>query len=121
GGRARYTAAEAAERTGIEVEVLHGMRSAMGLPLPEEGEAIYTEEDLQAMQTGNIARHAGVSDEAILELMRTLGRGLAPAAEVMLALVMRVVIEPGMSEYELGLRHADSVARLAPTIGPRVT
>jgi adenylate cyclase len=121
GGRLRYTASEAAERTGMDLDVLRAMHGAMGLPIPAEDEAIYTEEDLEAIRTGNIARQAGISDEEILELMRTLGRGLAPAAEVMRSLVMRIVIEPGMSEYELARRYADTTARLSPTIGPLVT
>jgi adenylate cyclase len=121
GGRARYTAAEAAERTGIELDVLRAMRAAMGLPLPSEDEPVYTEEDIEAIRTGRIAREVGVSDEEVLELMRTLGRGLAPAAEVMRALTMRLVIEPGMSEFELARRYADAAAQLSPTIGPLVT
>ncbi len=121
GGRPRYTASEAAERTGMDLDVLRAMRGAIGLPAAAEDEAIYTEEDLEAIRTGNIAREVGISDEEILDLMRTLGRGLAPAAEVMRALVMRLVIEPGMSEYELARRYAEQTAQLSPTIGPLVT
>jgi adenylate cyclase len=121
GGHLRYTAGEAAERTGLEPDVLRAMRGAMGLPMPAEEEAIYTEEDLEAIRTGNIARQAGIPDEEILELIRTLGRGLAPAAEVMRSLALRLVIAPGMSEYELARRYADTVAQLSPTIGPLVT
>src|ERR1700724_625208 len=120
GGRGRYTTSEAAERTGLPVEVLQAMRGAIGLPLPAEDEAVYTEENVEAIGTGNIARRAGVSDEEILELLRTLSRGLAPAAEVMRALAMRLVIEPGVSEYELALRYADAAAQLGPTIRPPV-
>src|SRR5438128_8946524 len=52
GGRLRYTASEAAERTGMDLEVLRMMRGAMGLPMPAEDEPIYTEEDLEAIRTG---------------------------------------------------------------------
>jgi adenylate cyclase len=120
GGRVRYTTSEAAERTGLPVEVLHAMRGAIGLPLPAEDEAVYTEENIEAIRTGNIARTAGISDEEILELLRTLSRGLAPAAEVMRALAMRLVIEPGMSEYELAFRYAQAAGQLSPTVGPLV-
>jgi len=96
------------------------MRGAMGLPLPAEDEAIYTEEDIEALRTGVIAREAGISEEEMTELIRTLGRGLAPAAEVMRGLVMRLVIEPGVSENDLARRYADATAQLAPTVGPLV-
>jgi adenylate cyclase len=120
GGRARYTTKEAAERTGLSIEVLHAMRGAMGLPVPAEEGAVYTEEDIEAIRTGNIARSAGISDEEILELLRTLSRGLVPAAEVMRALAMKLVIEPGMSEYELARRYAQAAAQLSPSVGPLV-
>jgi adenylate cyclase len=120
GGRVRYSAREAAERSGVDVELLSAMRAAAGMPAADDEDALYTEEDVQALRTGTIAKQAGVSDEEIVELTRTLSRGLAPAAEVMRTLVMKLVIEPGMSEYELADRYAGSVAQLAPTIGPMV-
>jgi adenylate cyclase len=96
------------------------MRTAAGMAAADDEDALYTEEDVQALRTGTIAKQAGVSDEEIVELTRTLSRGLAPAAEVMRTLVMKLVIEPGMSEYDLADRYAGSVAQLAPTIRPMV-
>jgi adenylate cyclase len=121
GGRVRYTLPEAAELTGTDGEQLKAMRSALGMPVPADDEPAYTEEDIAAIRTGKLATEAGISDEEIVELTRTLSRGLAPAAEAMRALVMRLVIEPGLSEYELAGRYAQAVARLEPTIGPMVT
>jgi adenylate cyclase len=121
GGRVRHTAAEAAQRTGIDLQLLRAMRSAVGMPLAAEDEPVYTEEDLDALRVAQIAKQAGVSDEQIVELNRTVARGLTPAAEVMRALVMQLVIEPGLSEYELAQRYADAVVQLSPTLAPMVT
>jgi adenylate cyclase len=121
GGRTRYTAAQVVERTGVELEFLLAMRRAMGLPIPAPDEAVYTEEDLAAIQNTGIVKQAGVTDREILDLMRTLGRGLAQAAETMRTLVLRLALEPGLNEHELARRYADSVAELAPVIGPMVT
>ena len=122
GGSARYTAAETAQRTGVDLALLQAMRSALGMALATEDEPVYTEEDIQALGSGiAIAKQAGISDAQIVELMRTLGRGLSPAAEVMRALVMELVIEPGLSEYELAGRYAGAVAQLSPTLSPMVT
>jgi adenylate cyclase len=122
GGRVRYTAAEAARLTGVEIGLLNRMSAAVGKPLADEDETLYTEEDIETLRTGiAIAKQAGISDEEIVELNRTLSRGLAPAAEVMRTLVMQLVIEPGLSEYELARRYAGSVSELAPTLGPLVT
>ena len=121
GGQNRYTAAEAAERMGIDIEFLHAARRAMGLPIPGADEAVYTEEDIEALGEGTrTVRAAGVSDDESLDLLRTLGRGLAQAAEAMRAITLRLVLEPGMSEYDLARRYTDAVIQLSPTAGPLV-
>jgi adenylate cyclase len=121
GGRVRYTISEAAQLSGVEIGLLHAMRAAIGMPLADENEPLYTEEDIESLRGVDIARQAGVSDEEIVELNRTVSRGLVPAAEVMRALVMKLVIQPGMGEHELARRYAGAVAELAPTIRPLVT
>ena len=121
GGRNRYTLSEAVERSGIDIEFLRAARRAIGLPLPEPDEAVYTEEDIASLGEGTSAvRAAGVPDEESLDLLRTLGRGMAQAAEAMRAITLRLVLEPGMSEYELARRYADAVTQLSPTAGPLV-
>ncbi len=42
-GSERYTVAELAELSGVELEFLLTARRAMGLPIPEPEEAAYTE------------------------------------------------------------------------------
>ena len=76
GGRARYSAREIAERTGTELDFLIAVRRAMGLPIPGPDEAVYTDGDLESVSMTGVFREAGVSEEEILDLMRTLGRGL---------------------------------------------
>jgi adenylate cyclase len=122
GGRTRYTLQQIVDETGLDPEFLRAMRRAMGLSIPEPDEPAFTEEDLEAIRTGTAtAKAAGVSEEDIVELMRTLGHGLAQAAEAMRALVVRLVLEPGLSEPQFARQYARAVAQLAPTIGPLVT
>jgi adenylate cyclase len=121
GGRARYTTAEVAQRTGVEPEYLHAVSRAMGLPIPAEDEAIYTDSDLEVVSLTNTARAAGITDEEMLGMLRALGRGLSQAAETMRALPLRIVLEPGMSEHALAERYASTVAALAPMITPLVS
>jgi adenylate cyclase len=122
GGRHRYTTAEAAERTGVEVEFFNAMRRAMGLPVPEAHEAVYTEEEVDSLAEGTRSvRAVGIPDDESLSLIRTLGRGLSQGSEAMRAMVLNRVLEPGMSEYDLAQRYADVVSRLTPTAGPLVT
>jgi adenylate cyclase len=121
GGRVRYSAREIAEQTGTELDFLVAVRRAMGLPVPGPDEAVYTEDDLESVRMTGVFREAGVSEEEILDLMRTLGRGLGQAAESIRSLALRLVLEPGVSEHELAQRYADTAAQLSPMLGPLVT
>ena len=115
-GDERYTVAEVAERSGIEVEFLLALRRAMGLPIPDPDERVYTATDLEMAQMTTHGRAVGISDEELLELDRTLGRGLAQAAEALRAVPLRLVLEPGLSEQQLALRHAQAVSQLYPMV-----
>ena len=121
GGRARYTAAEISQRGDVPEDFLIAVRRAMGLPIAAPEEAVYTEADLEAVRMSHLAHAAGISDEEILDLMRTLGRGLSQAAEKMRTLTLRLVLEPGVSENELAQRYAYAASQLSPMLGPLVT
>ncbi len=117
-GPERYTASEVAERSGVEEGFLVAARRAMGLPVPEPGEAAYTDAELESTRMIHVARDAGISDEELLELLRVLGRGLSQAAESLRALPLRLVLEPGMSESELAYEYAQAAAGLYPLVNP---
>jgi adenylate cyclase len=121
GGRERYTAREISERTKVDLELLVSMRRAMGLPVPADDDPVYTQADLDSVGMGQMFREAGISEEEILDLLRTLGRGLSQAAETMRSLVLRLVLEPGLSEQDLAERFAYAASQLSPTLGPLIT
>ncbi len=121
GGRERYTAEQIAARTGAGLDFLIDVRRAMGLPIPSADEPVYTEADLESVQMAEIFRAAGISDEDIFDLLRTLGRGLSQAAERMRAITLGLVLEPGVSEHDLAQRFAYTASQLAPMVGPLVT
>ncbi len=119
-GSERYTSREVAELSGVDEDFLVVCRRAMGLPIPEPDEAVYSEAELESARMTHVARAAGISDEDLLELLRVLGRGLSQAAESLRALPLKLVLEPGMSEPELAQRYAESVAGLYPLVNPLV-
>jgi len=120
-GPERYTSGEVAELSGVEESFLVAARRAMGLPIPDPNEAVYTEAELESARMTHVARDAGIPDEDLLELLRVLGRGLSQAAESLRALPLKLVLEPGMSEPELAHRYAESAAYLYPLVNPLVS
>ena len=117
-GADRYTAAAIARISGVDLEFLVAARRAMGLPIPEPNEAVYTDADLESARMIHITRDAGLPDEDILELLRVLGRGLSQGAETLRALPLKLVIQPGISEHELAASYAEATERLYPLVNP---
>jgi adenylate cyclase len=121
GGSERFTAAEVTERSGVSEEFLVAARRAMGLPIPEPDEAVYTEAEIETARMTLVAREAGIADEELLDLLRVLGRGLGQAAESMRTLPLKLVLQPGMSESELARSYAGVAGVLYPLVDPLVS
>jgi adenylate cyclase len=117
-GEERYTLAQIAELSGVQLDFLIAVRRAMGLPVAEADEPAYSDVELQAAGLIQVGREAGVSDEEALELVRVLGRALSQVAESLRQLPLKRALEPGISEYELARRYAQSVAQLHPLVAP---
>jgi adenylate cyclase len=117
-GDARYTFAEVARISEVEPAFLARALRAMGLPLPEDDERIYTDAELETAQVIHVGRRAGIPDEENLDLLRVLGRGLSQAAETLRALPLKLVLRPGISEHELAHSYAEATAKLYPLIDP---
>jgi adenylate cyclase len=117
-GGERYTAAQVSELAGVDLEFMTAVRRAMGLPVPEPDEAVYTQTEVESARMVHVARAAGIADEDIIELLRVLGRGLSSAAEALRALPFKRVLKPGISEYDLARGYAEAVAQLYPLADP---
>jgi adenylate cyclase len=117
-GPERYTAADIARLSGVELDFLEAVRRAMGLTNPDQDEPILTDRELEAAQMIRTARQAGISDAEILELTRVLGRALSQVAETARRIPLARALEPGISEYELASSYAQSVEQLYPMLQP---
>jgi adenylate cyclase len=120
-GDQRYTAEEVSTLSGVEPDFLVAARRAMGLPIPEPGEPIYTEHELESARRIVFARQVGIPDEESLELLRVLSRGLSQIADHLRALPFKLVLEPGISERDLADRYGQAAAQLYPLVDPMVS
>lgn len=120
GGVPHLTVQDVSARSDVDVAMLVLARRAMGLPGVAEGEAAFTDSDVEAARMIDVARAAGLADEDILDLLRVLGRGLWAAAETLRALPMKLVLRPGMSERELAEEYGGAVAELYPLLDPLI-
>ena len=79
GGEPKYTAAEVAERSGADPELLAKLRRAHGLPLPEADAIELTDVDLASARTSTQFVELGLTEEQMVATTRVLGRSLATA------------------------------------------
>jgi adenylate cyclase len=113
----RYTAAEIAEKSGVDLDFVIEQQRALGLPVDPEARA-YTEGDLEALRSVKQFLDAGMPREGLLEAGRVFGQSMARVAEAVRGIVTDVFVQPGDTERDLGLRQAEVARQLAPSMGP---
>ena len=116
----RYTAREIAEIVGIDLDQLRRFSAALGVPYTDPDEPRGTEADLEAAWRMKAFRDAGLPEDGMLQVARTIGMGTARIAEANRELVIRTLAQPGDSERDLALRFAAAAEQMMPLLGPTV-
>jgi adenylate cyclase len=112
----RLTFDELAERAQLEPDFLAHLTRALGLPMPDGDEAIFTERDLEAAQSVRGFREAGIADDALLEVTRVLGHSLSQVVAALRSMLTQSFFTPGDSEYEVAVRWAAAAKELNPML-----
>jgi adenylate cyclase len=113
-----YTAAEVAERSGIDLELLLRLQQAFGMPVPDPDEPAFSDAGVEAMRRTATFMEAGLPAEGVIEVTRVIGQSMARTAETMRALVNEALRPEATSERDLGLGFARLARELAPLLGP---
>jgi adenylate cyclase len=118
GGEAKYTAAEVADKSGVELETINDTRRALGLAVPGPDEKVFGDEDVEAIRIQSKVYESGFRRDDLLETNRVLGRGIARYVEALRTTIAEALLEPGADEHELGRRFATVAADLVPLNTP---
>jgi adenylate cyclase len=118
GAEGKYTAAEVAERAGLDPEYLRRERLALGLPVPGDDAAVYTDEDVEAARRAARFLEAGMNVEGSVDAARVIGEAMSRVAATVRSLVGQSLARPGDTERDLGLRYAEATRATAPLVGP---
>ena len=113
----RYSAAEIAEKSGLEPEFLARVLQALGAPIPDGADQVFGEADVEAAKRAKAFLDAGLPEEGVLETSRIIGISMANLADANRDLVGQVFTEPGLDERELALRYAEAAKAMAPSLG----
>jgi adenylate cyclase len=120
GAGRRYTAREIAEIVGLDLEQLRRFSAALGVPYTDPDEPRGTEADLEAARRMKAFLDAGLPEEGMLQVARTIGMGTSRIAEANRELVIRTLTQPGDSERDIALRFAAAAKVMMPLVGPTV-
>ena len=116
GGAGRHSLSHVARESGLPPAFLRELMQAVGRPSPGRGERIFTDEDIETARVIKRFVDAGLPRRELLEVGRVLGQGMAHTSEAVRRLVGNALLEPGDSEYTVGLRFAQAADELAPLV-----
>lgn len=121
GDGARYTPREVAEKAGLDLEILQRTSAAFGVPYPDPDERSVTEADLVAAKRIKAFYDAGLPEEGMMQVARTVGMATARIAEANRDLVTRTLMQPGDTERDLALRFAAAAEHMLPLFEPTLS
>ena len=112
----RYTREEVAEECGLDVDLLLRIWRALGQAEIPGGEASFGEEDLRAARAVRRFLDAGIPEERLLELSRSMSQATTGVARAVGEAFAEAFLQPGVNEAELALRYANGTRELVPLL-----
>jgi adenylate cyclase len=114
----RYTGAEVVERVGIAPEMLRFLRQAIGLPVPPDGVAGFTEADVEAARRVKSMADTGLPLDEMLELTRAMAIAMSQVTAASRNVVGRGMVHPGDNERDVAQRYVEAARVLRPLMAP---
>ena len=114
----RYTPREVAEISGVDFDLLQRATAAMGIPYPDPDVRALTEADVETARRVKAFHDAGLPEEGIVQVARTIGIGTSRIAEANRELMIRTLMQPGDTERDLALRFAAAAEHMLPVFEP---
>ncbi len=112
----RYTQEELAEKSGLDLELLKRIWRALGMAQPAEDRKIFTNYDLEAAKDSKAFLDAGIPEDELLQLSRSMGQSMSSVAAAVGNAFAEALLQPGDTEADLALRYADGTRELAPRL-----
>jgi adenylate cyclase len=118
GDDAQYTIAELAKRSRVEEPYLRALRRALGLPRADGREPVGGDADVEAAETVQAFREAGIPDDGLLEIARVMGHGMSLLATTIHRVLADALLEEGDTELDAALRYGEAAAQMRGELGP---
>jgi adenylate cyclase len=114
--RRRHSISDAAFAAGVTDAFTRRNHRALGLPLPEHGERVYDDDQLENLRTLRGMLDSGISEDDMLLMARVLGQSAHRTAQAVTDVLSRAMLQPGDTVDDLGLRLASLAEALLPLV-----
>lgn len=117
-GEASLSAAEVAERAGIEPEMMERLQRSLGM-VSVGGDALeLTEDDVEAAERARTLLDVGLDQEAIEGIARVIAVSMSQFAAAVRQAMAEAMVSEGDTEYDLAQRFDQVTKTLTPLVPP---
>jgi adenylate cyclase len=106
------SAKELEDRTALPADTILALRLALGLPEAGPDDDVFTDADVEAARSIKTFMEAGFSDEAVTEITRVLGEGMARLTAAIGQSFAQTFLKPGQGEDEVAAQFASMAENL---------
>ncbi len=118
GAGERHSPREVAGMAGLDLELLQRFSAALGVPYTDPDEPTLADHDVEAARLMQAFRDAGLPEDGMLQVARTIGMGMARIAETNREIIVRTLMQPGDTERDLAHRFTAAAEHMLPLVGP---
>jgi len=112
----RHSLNDASFAAGLTDAFAERNHRSLGLPLPDPGEPVYDDDQLENLRTLRGMLDAGVPEEDVHLMGRVLGQSSHRTAQAVTDVLSRALLQPGDTEDDLALRLAGLAEAMLPLI-----
>jgi len=106
------------ERTGLPAATILALRLALGLPEAGREDKVFSEADVEAARSIKTFIEAGFSHEAVTEITRVLGEGMARLSAAVGQAFAQTFLKPGQEEDQVAAQFAAMAEALTAAFEP---
>jgi adenylate cyclase len=112
----RHSLNDASFAAGLTDAFAERNHRSLGLPLPDPGEPVYDDDQLENLRTLRGMLDAGVPEEDVHLMGRVLGQSSHRTAQAVTDILSRALLRPGDTEDDLALRLAGLAEAMLPLV-----
>lgn len=118
GSSGAHTLTAVARAAKLDTQFVRALLQAMGRPSSAPRQRAFSDEDIEVARLVRSFIDAGLPRAELLEVARVLSLGMSHTADAVRRAVGDALLSPGDSQFTIGLRYAEAVERLGPSVAP---